>query len=97
VGYLFARGNSWLPRHGKPRDPSQAARADKTCLPNTAEKERQKAEKAKKFAEKQAKKQTGAGEAAKAVKVAKTTEEIPKYVEKTPEGEKKSELVSPSA
>jgi valyl-tRNA synthetase len=55
---------------------------------HAAEKERQKAEKAKRFAEKQAAQQAriSAG-----TKVLKTTDqaELPKYVEQTPPGEKK--------
>ncbi|KAL2147537.1 hypothetical protein VTI28DRAFT_8792 [Corynascus sepedonium] len=61
-----------------------AARADKK-----AEKDRQKAEKAKKLAEKQAKKHAGIAATPKAAKIPNHADELSKYVEQTPEGEKK--------
>jgi len=55
-----------------------------------AEKDRQKAEKAKKLAEKQAKKHAGIAATPKAAKIPNHADELSKYVEQTPEGEKKS-------
>ena len=54
-----------------------------------AEIQRQKAEKIKKIAEKQANNQVSTV-ATKAARVSKNTEELPQYVEQTPYGEKKS-------
>lgn len=62
------------------------------CLGPTAEKERQKAEKAKRFAEKQAKKQAGVATTTKAATALKDADALPKYVEQTPYGEKKGWL-----
>ena len=60
--------------------------------PPVAEKERQKAEKAKKFAEKQVKKLATPKAAPKQVAASTpSAEQLPKYVEQTPVGEKKSE------
>lgn len=61
-------------------------------MKGVVEKERQKAEKAKKFAEKEAKKQALAAATTKnaSKKKAAAKEEIPPYVEETPKGEKKS-------
>ena len=59
----------------------------------SVEKERQKAEKARKFAEKQAKKQNAAAAGpskTKQKKEAAKEEVLPEYVEETPKGEKKS-------
>jgi valyl-tRNA synthetase len=70
---------------------SSAPKKEKTA--KELEKERQKAEKAKKFAEKQAKLKQAAA-AAPTPKTAKKEkakeEELPPYVEETPEGQKKS-------
>lgn len=55
-----------------------------------AEKERQRAEKAKKLADKQAKQQAAATEASsKGPKAIKETTHLPKYVDSTPAGSKK--------
>ena len=58
-------------------------------LHSTAEKERQKAEKAKKFAEKQTKQQAAIAAHPKTAKTTDHAENLPKYVEQTPHGEKK--------
>jgi hypothetical protein len=54
-----------------------------------AEKERQKAEKAKKFEEKQAKQQAAIAANPKTAKMPDHAKNLPKYVEQTPHGEKK--------
>lgn len=59
-------------------------------VPHAAEKERQRAEKAKKLADKQLKQQAAAAAAAsKGPKTTNKTTTLPKYVNPTPEGSKK--------
>ncbi|KAI0004740.1 tRNA synthetases class I-domain-containing protein [Xylariaceae sp. FL0662B] len=73
--------------------PALAVRTDKKgTYPSSIsnpEKERQKAEKVKKFAEKQAKKNASNTATAKATKEHKNAGELSKYIEQTPYGEKK--------
>lgn len=58
--------------------------------PYAAEKERQRAEKAKKLADKQLKQQAAAAAAAsKGPKTTSQTTTLPKYIDATPEGSKK--------
>lgn len=60
--------------------------ANFTCA---AEKEKQRAEKAKKLADKQAKQQAAAAAASRKPKTIRETTSLPKYVDSTPEGLKK--------
>lgn len=65
-------------------------------ITHAAEKERQRAEKAKKLADKQAKQQAAATEAlSKGPKAIRETTDLPKYVDSTPAGSKKGLLIIP--